>query len=250
MLTSPGIGADFEDQPDYDPWQPFNEAMFSFNHKVLDRWLMKPVATGWGKIMPETARRGVARVFENLEMPKRLVNNLLQGRPIGAGREVARFTVNTTIGLAGILDVASALHIEPSNADAGETLALYGVGPGPYLVLPTFPPLTVRDAIGRGIDSALDPIGYVLPFFANRAKAFVTSVNERSLNLKLYADVEESVIDLYSAARNGYLQRRRRVIARVYDERRQEWAWAFRPNPLEPSAPPMAASLERPKDPA
>jgi phospholipid-binding lipoprotein MlaA len=189
-------------------------------------------------------------VFENLEMPKRLVNNLLQGRPIGAGREVARFTVNTTIGLAGILDVASALHIEPSNADAGETLALYGVGPGPYLVLPTFPPLTVRDAIGRGIDSALDPIGYVLPFFANRAKAFVTSVNERSLNLKLYADVEESVIDLYSAARNGYLQRRRRVIARVYDERRQEWAWAFRPNPLEPSAPPMAASLERPKDPA
>jgi phospholipid-binding lipoprotein MlaA len=250
LLKTPEIGDDLEDTKDYDPWQPFNEAMFSFNQKVLDRWLMKPVATGWEKIMPAAARRSVGRVFDNLEMPRRVVNNLLQARPVGAGREVARFTVNTTIGVAGLFDVATLLHIKPSDADAGETLALYGAGPGPYLVLPTLPPLTVRDAIGRGIDGALDPIGYLLPFFANRAKAFVTAVNDRSLNLKLYADVEDSVIDLYSAARNGYLQRRRTVIARIVDERRQEWAWAFSPDPLEPSAPPMAASLVRPEDPA
>jgi phospholipid-binding lipoprotein MlaA len=242
LLKTPGVGDDLEDTKDYDPWQPFNEAMFSFNQKVLDRWLMKPVATGWGKVMPAAARRSVGRVFTNLEMPRRVVNNLLQARPVGAGREIARFTVNTTIGLAGLIDVATAFHIKPSNADAGETLALYGAGPGPYLVLPTFPPLTVRDAIGRGIDAALDPISYLLPFFANRAKSFVSAVNDRSLNLKLFADVEDSVIDLYSAARNGYLQRRRVVIARIVDERRQEWAWA--------SGPPMAASVERPKDPA
>lgn len=250
LLKTPEVGDDLAETEDYDPWQPFNEAMFSFNQKILDRWLMKPVATGWGKVVPAAARRSVARVFENLEMPRRVVNNLLQARPVGAGREVARFTVNTTIGVAGLFDVATLLHIQPSKADAGETLALYGAGPGPYLVLPTFPPLTVRDAIGRGIDSALDPISYLLPFFANRAKSFVSAVNDRSLNLKLYANVEDSVIDLYSAARNGYLQRRRMVIARVVHDRRQEWAWAFSPNPLEPSAPPMAASLERPKDPA
>jgi phospholipid-binding lipoprotein MlaA len=183
----------------------------------------------------------------NLEMPRRVVNNLLQVRPLGAGRELARFAVNTTIGIGGLLDVATPLHIEPSNADAGETLALYGAGPGPYLVLPTFPPLTVRDAVGRGIDGALDPLGYVLPFFANRAKSFVTAVNERSLNLKLYADVEDSVIDLYSAARNGYLQRRRTVIACIAGQRREEWAWAFE---SEQSERPMAASIERQRDPA
>ena len=248
-LLTADAGDDLDEAQDYDPWQPFNEKMFAFNHKVLDRFVMKPVATGWSKISPAAVRRGLARVFDNLEMPRKVVNNLLQGRPLGAGRELARFTVNSTIGLAGLLDVATEFHIDKSNADAGETLALYGAGPGPYLVLPTFPPLTVRDAIGRGIDGALDPIGYVLPFFANRAKSFAMALNERSLNLKLYSDVEGSVIDLYTAARNGYLQRRRTVIACVADQRRQEWAWARGSNPLAPGAPPVAASVERPKDP-
>jgi phospholipid-binding lipoprotein MlaA len=250
LLQTPDFGDDLDADPDYDPWQPFNEAMFAFNHRILDRWLIRPVASGWGAIMPAPARRSVARLFENLEMPRKVVNNLLQARPLGAGRELARFTVNSTVGVAGLFDVATRLRIAPSNADAGETLALYGAGPGPYLVLPTMPPLTVRDAIGRGIDAALDPLGYVLPFFAGRAKSFVTAVNQRSLNLRLYADVEDSVIDLYSAARNGYLQRRRTVIACAADQRQQEWAWAFRPSPLERGVPPVAAALERPRDPA
>src|SRR5262249_936473 len=218
------------------------------NHDVLDRYLIKPAATGWAKVAPEAARRSLARFFDNLDMPRRLVNNLLEARPLGAGRELARFTVNTTVGVAGLFDVASALHIEPSNADTGETLALYGVGAGPYLVLPTMPPLTVRDAIGRGVDGALDPIGYLLPFVANRAKSIVTAVNERSLNLKLYADVEDSVLDLYSAARNGYLQRRRRAVEVVAEDRRREWEWAWAdPPPVKPStAHSETGSLENP----
>lgn len=248
LLAPPSLEDETASLEDYDPWQPFNEAMFSFNHAVLDRWLMKPVATGWGKVAPAAARRSVARLFDNLEMPRKVVNNLLQVRPVGAGRELARFVVNSTVGVAGLFDVATRLHIAPSNADAGQTLALYGAGPGPYLVLPTFPPLTLRDAIGRGIDGALDPVGYVLPFFAGRAKAFASAVNERSLNLRLFADVEDSVIDLYSAARNGYLQRRRTVIACAADQREQEWAWAFPSSPLAP--PPIAASAARPRDPA
>jgi ABC-type transporter lipoprotein component MlaA len=226
LIEGDTLSDESEDEADYDPWQPFNERMFAFNHDVLDRYLIKPAATGWAKVAPEAARRSLSRLFDNLDMPRRLVNNLLEARPLGAGRELARFAVNTTVGVGGLFDVASALHIERSDADTGETLALYGVGAGPYLVLPTMPPLTVRDAIGRGVDGALDPISYVLPFIANRAKSILTAVNERSLNLKLYADVEDSVLDLYSAARNGYLQRRRKAVELAADERHREWAWA------------------------
>jgi ABC-type transporter lipoprotein component MlaA len=249
LIEGDTLSEESEEEADYDPWQPFNERMFAFNHDVLDRYLVKPAATGWAKVAPEAARRGLSRFFDNLDMPRRLVNNLLEARPLGAGRELARFAVNTTVGVGGLFDVASALHIERSDADTGETLALYGVGAGPYLVLPTMPPLTVRDAIGRGVDGALDPISYVLPFIGNRAKSIVTAVNERSLNLKLYADVEDSVLDLYSAARNGYLQRRRRTVELAADERRREWAWAgASPVQSEPQQTETASSksLENP----
>jgi phospholipid-binding lipoprotein MlaA len=233
-----------ETEADYDPWQPFNERMFAFNHDVLDKWLIKPAATGWSKVAPERVRRSFSHLFDNFDMPHRLVNNLLQARPIGAARELARFAVNTTVGIGGLFDVATALHIEPSDADAGQTLALYGFGPGPFLVLPTFPPLTVRDAIGRGIDGTLDPISYFLPFVANRAKSIVTAINERSLDLRLYADVEDSVLDLYSAARNGYLQRRRVVVQRALASREREWQVMFGSEPTmtaQPSGAPVVA---------
>jgi len=231
-----------EDAPDYDPWQPFNEAMFSFNHDVLDRWLVKPAATGWEKVVPLPARRAFARAIDNLDMPRRLVNNVLQLRPVGAGREIARFVVNTTAGVVGLFDVASLAHIDKSDADTGETLALYGVGAGPYLVLPTLAPATLRDAVGRVADGFLDPIGYFLPFVANRVKSVVTAVNERSLQLQLFANVEDSVLDLYSAARNGYLQRRRATILRAAEDRDDQWRWAFAP--AEPEAPVAVASVD------
>jgi len=244
LMEGAALSDESEDEADYDPWQPFNERMFSFNHDILDGWLVKPAAEGWAKISPEVARRSFSRLLTNLDMPRRFVNDLLQARPLGAGRELARFALNSTVGVGGLIDVASLMHIEPSDADAGETLALYGVAPGPYLVLPTMPPLTVRDAIGRGIDGALDPVSYFLPFVANRAKSIVTAINERSLNLKLFADVEDSVLDLYSAARNGYLQRRRAAIALAARERDQEWAWMEKPPAVEPQ-PQTASSGNR-----
>jgi phospholipid-binding lipoprotein MlaA len=244
LAESATLPDESEDEADYDPWHSFNENMFSFNHDVLDGYLVKPAAEGWAKICPDTARRSFARLINNLDMPRRLVNNLLEGRPLGAGRELARFAVNSTVGVAGLIDVASLMHIEPSEADFGETLAMYGVGTGPYLVLPTMPPLTVRDAIGRGVDGALDPVSYFLPFIANEAKSIVTAVNERSLNLKLFADVEDSVLDLYSAARNGYLQRRARAISLATQDQHEEWAWAHS-LPAAESAPQTAASASR-----
>src|SRR5262249_60392929 len=112
-----------------------------------------------------------------------------------------------------------------------------GAGPGHFVVRPAFPPLTARHAIGRGIDSAMDPISYVLPFVANRAKSIATAINERSLNLRLYADVEDSVLDLYSAARNGYLQRRRVVVQKALASREREWQLMFGPEPTMTAQP-------------
>jgi phospholipid-binding lipoprotein MlaA len=207
---------------DYDPWAPFNERMFTFNHDVLDRFLVRPAATGWDKVMPDPAQRGIGRAFDNLEMPRRLVNNLLQLRPRAAGGELARFLLNTTVGVVGFVDVAKlAFHLEKSDADMGQTFGVYGIGPGPYLVLPFLPPLTVRDGIGRGIDGALDPFGYFIPFIAGTAMNVVSTINERSLNLQLFANVEESILDLYSAVRNGYLQRRQSTIDERLAERRR-----------------------------
>ena len=223
-LRPPIADADQDLSDDYDPWQGFNERMFFFNHDILDRYLLKPVATGWSKVLPDCGKRGLDRAFDNLGMPKRLVNNLLQGRFRGAGRELARFGVNTTVGVVGFLDVARAqLHIEKSDADTGQTLGLYGFGPGPYLVLPTLAPLTVRDGIGYGVDGLMDPFDFVTPFFATMGASIVKQVNDRSLNLQVFQDVEDSVLDLYSAVRNGYLQRRRRSIEEADAARQAEW---------------------------
>jgi len=237
--------SELDEAADYDPWQPFNETMFSFNHDILDRWLVKPVATAWDTVVPRPARRAFGRAIDNLDMPRRLVNNVLQLRPLGAGREVGRFLVNSTVGVAGLFDVASSIDLEKSDADTGETLALYGLGAGPYLVLPTMAPSTVRDAIGTTADGMLDPLGFFLPFVANEVKSIVTAINERSLELQTFANVEESVLDLYSAARNGYLQRRRAVIARAVTEREEQMQWAF--GPPEPAEAPLAVAAAEPE---
>jgi phospholipid-binding lipoprotein MlaA len=223
-VTEDGV-SDIEEgaSEDYDPWHRFNEKMFSFNYDVLDRYVLKPVAKGWNRVLPDVGKRGLDRAFDNLGMPKRLVNNLLQGRFRGAGREVARFGVNTTIGVVGFLDVAKAqFHIDKSDADTGQTLGVYGFGPGPYLVLPTLQPLTVRDGIGYGVDGLLDPFGYFTPLLAATGMSVVKRVNTRSLNLQLFEDVEETALDLYSAVRNGYLQRRHRSIEEAIEARHGE----------------------------
>jgi phospholipid-binding lipoprotein MlaA len=196
---------------EYDPWEPFNEWTFAFNYK-LDRYVMKPAAKAWIWIVPEAARRSLGSAFQNLDTPRRLANNLLQRKFGGAAREVARFLLNSTVGVGSLFDVAKACGIGKSDEDMGQTLAVYGAGPGPYLVLPFLPPLTVRDGIGYGIDSFLSPWGYVFPFGARVGIRLASTVNERAESLQTFQDAEESTIDLYGAVRNGYLQRRRKAV--------------------------------------
>jgi phospholipid-binding lipoprotein MlaA len=196
---------------DYDPWEPFNQRTFAFNHG-LDRFVMKPVAKVWMHVLPDVARRSLGSAFQNLDTPRRLANNLLQRKFRGAAHEVERFVINSTIGLGALIDVAKRLGIETSDEDMGQTLGVYGIGPGPYLVLPLLPPLTVRDGIGLGVDGLLSPWTYAFPFAGRIAIRIASTVNERADNLETFEDVEEGTIDLYAAVRNGYLQRRRKAI--------------------------------------
>ncbi len=203
--------AQVQDQ-DYDPWERFNERMFNFNY-ALDRKVVKPAAAGWSKAVPEPLRKGLQNAVRNLGMPRRFVNNLLQLKVDGAVRELAGFLLNSTLGIAGLGDVARTEGIAPPDEeDTGQTLAVYGVKSGPYLVLPLFPPSTVRDTIGSTIDSLLDPLSLVMPLVGSVAKRVGTTVNDRSINLQLYEEVEASVLDLYSGVRNLHLQRRQRAI--------------------------------------
>jgi phospholipid-binding lipoprotein MlaA len=203
-----------DDTADYDPWQPFNERTFAFNYKVLDRYVMKPLGKAWDWLLPDAVQRHLDSAFENLNMPRRLVNHVLQGQPRAAGEEVGRFAVNTTVGLVGFFDVADRWGLHGSDADTGQTFGVWGIGPGPYLVVPFLPPLTVRDSIGRAVDGALDPIGYLVPvpLAVSVSTTAVRQVNERSLQPAVFENVEDTVIDLYSAVRNAYLQRRRGAV--------------------------------------
>jgi phospholipid-binding lipoprotein MlaA len=144
---------------------------------------------------------------------RRVVNNGLQLKFNGAATELARFTINSTIGVVGFFDVAKdAFGIEQRDEDTGQTFGVWGAGPGAYLVLPFLPPLTVRDGIGYAFDAAMTPYTYFIPWWGTLAGTATNMVNERSLNLDRFERVAESTVDLYGAVRNGYLQRRAAAI--------------------------------------
>ena len=197
------LGID-DDTEDYDPWEPFNEKMFAFNC-AIDIYVLRPVATGYNRIVLEGEKDAIHNMLENVAMPKRFINSLLQGKFEGAGRELARFMINTTFGLAGMADVAKyQFHIQESDEDGGKTLTYYGVGPGPYLVVPCLSPFTVRD--GFGYILSMDPINFFMPVLAVFGKATENAVNERAITLR-----DEGKADLrfddYSAIRHAYLTR-------------------------------------------
>jgi phospholipid-binding lipoprotein MlaA len=198
---APGID---DHTQDYDPWEPFNRKIFTLNY-ALDRYVLKPVATVYHSIVLPGEQEAIHNMFENVAMPKRFVNSLLQGKFQGAGRELARFLINTTLGVGGMADVAKyQFHIEESNEDGGKTLAHYGAGQGPYLILPFISPLTVRDAFGYLL--SMDPINFFVPVVAIVGKATQYAVNERARTLQSESS-EDVALDQYIAVRHEYLTR-------------------------------------------
>ena len=191
----------------WDPWEPFNEKTFSFNRQV-DRFVLKPVAKGYNAALPDFIRAGIANMFDNLDVTPRLVNNILQLKFDGAGRELARFAINSTVGIAGFFDVAGHFDIAKSDRDMGQTLGIYGIGNGPYLVVPFLHPFTVRDFVGFLFDQAMSPLDYFIPIGATIGMTATETVSERAATIDRFEGVEDSVIDLYGSVRDGYFQRR------------------------------------------
>jgi phospholipid-binding lipoprotein MlaA len=193
-----------------DPIEPVNRAIFAFNDKAYF-WVMKPVAQGYGAIVPEQARVCVRNFFSNLAMPIRLVNHLLQGKLRNTGTELLRFTINSTLGFAGLFDVARKdFHIERRDEDLGRTLGSYGLGHGVYIVLPLLGPSSLRDAISLAGDAFLDPVNYVDGVWTVLAiKAYKTE-NEVSLRIGDYEDLKKASVDPYAALRDAYIQHRGR----------------------------------------
>jgi phospholipid-binding lipoprotein MlaA len=210
QATAPAEG---EEPVEYDPWEPFNERMFEFNLD-LDKYVIKPVARVWDKVIPDEVKLMISRGFDNVRTAARIVNNLLQAKWSRAGTEAGRFLINTTLGFGGLWDIArQEFGIErPDAEDLGQTLGVWGLGPGPYLVLPFFAPSTVRDFIGRIADGFMNPVSWFTPFIGSIGLVVGDTINDRALNLELFQGFEETTIDFYSAVRNAYLSRRARQI--------------------------------------
>lgn len=194
----------------WDPWQPLNRRTFAFN-EFLDRWLLEPVATGWDAVVPDPAQRGVANFFANVNAPRRIANDLLQGKLDKAGNDFGRFAINTTFGLLGLFDPAGAEGIAPGDEDFGQTLGFWGAPAGPYLVLPLLGPSSPRDTAGLVVDTGMSPesyFSYFAPWYVSYPITGTREINRRSLVLETVRAEREAAFDFYSAVRSAYVQYR------------------------------------------
>jgi phospholipid-binding lipoprotein MlaA len=196
-----------------DPLEPINRAFFQFNDRFYF-WILKPVATGYRTIIPEDGRVGVRNFFSNVTTPVRLVNCLLQAKFKGAGNETVRFLVNTIFGLAGFLDTAKKdFEIKKQEADFGQTLGVWGIGPAFYINWPILGPSSLRDSVGYVGDLFLDPQNYLITSTpVNLAIKSYDQVNEASLTLGEYEDLKEAALDPYIALKDAFHQYRQKKI--------------------------------------
>ena len=194
-----------------DPWENWNRKVFAFNEN-LDQYLLKPVATGYAKVVPQFVRRSVDNVFGNAADAWSAVNNVLQGKWEPAFTDVVRFTTNSVIGFGGVLDIASEFGLEHHYEDFGQTLGRWGFGAGAYVVWPLIGPSTVRDSIGLPLDRAASP---ALLVNSGRLQGAITAlqiVNTRANLLGASRLLDDIALDKYTFLRDAYLQRRRSLV--------------------------------------
>lgn len=199
-----------------DPLETMNRGVFWFNDQ-LDIYALEPVARGWHWLMPDRVETCVSNFFANLRFPTTTLNNLLQGKVVNAGSNVGRFVVNTTVGVVGLFDPATDWGMPEHDEDFGQTLGVWGVPPGPYLVLPLFGPSNIRDGVGTVADSYTLVYPWLLPmlwpqafpWYSMTGAQVVRVVNARGQVLTEVEEIKAASVDYYSAVRDGYTQRRR-----------------------------------------
>jgi len=223
-----------------DPWEKMNRNIFAFNDG-FDAAVTRPLAELYAKL-PEDIRNCLSNAFANLRGPSTAINNTLQGKPLEGLSDLGRFAVNTTVGIVGCFDVASDLGLEMHREDFGQTLGVWGFGPGPYLVVPIFGASDVRDAVGIfGVEPFLD-LNFYIDYPTIEYTIFALRiVNERAELLPADRLVREAALDRYTFIRDGYLQRRRSLIydgnpPREPDEEEPEGDEPKAPAPTTPAA--------------
>jgi phospholipid-binding lipoprotein MlaA len=197
-----------------DPYESTNRKVFDFDNKVDDAVLL-PTAKAYVAVVPKPARDGLHNVLLNLDLPITFANDILQGNPASAAQTFARFTMNSTFGVGGLFDVASDAGIPPHEEDFGITLGKWGVGEGPYLVLPFLGPDPPRDATGQVVDIFLDPTTYISlrdHFWYSVARNGLEIIDLRSRNIGTLEGLERESIDYYASVRSLYRQHRNNVI--------------------------------------
>ncbi|RYG39160.1 MAG: VacJ family lipoprotein [Burkholderiales bacterium] len=190
-----------------DPWESWNRKVFAFNEK-LDANVLKPVATAYSEIVPAPVRTGIDNFFGNMGDAWSAVNLMLQGRFKSGIEQGMRFAVNSTIGLAGLLDVATEAGLEKNSQDFGKTLGQWGMGTGAYIVWPLFGPSSVRDSLALPIDWQASPTQLVNGTGDKAAVVVLNGVNTRSNFLRAGEMLEGIALDKYTFYRDAYLQRR------------------------------------------
>ena len=195
----------------HDPLEPLNRQVFKFND-ALDTAIVKPVAIAYRDHTPTPLRQGIGNVFNNLQDSWSVVNNLLQLKTDYAYDSLARVAINTLLGVGGVVDVASELGIERHTQDFGHTLGVWGVPPGPYLVLPILGPSSLRDALALSVDWQGDPLGQLPNESVRNAALLLRGLDTRAGLLKATSMLEEAALDRYTFARDAFLQNRRNNI--------------------------------------
>lgn len=229
-----------------DPWQGVNRGIYKFNEAV-DRSTLKPIAKGYRAITPQWFRTGTRNFFSNLKTPWTITNQLLQGKPRLMAQDTCRFVLNTIVGVGGVIDVAGKFELSAHDEDFGQTLAVWGVPSGPYLMLPFLGPSTIRDGFGRVPDYYSSPQRYAnIPWETSTALSVLELVQLRTTLLST-EDALGQAYDKYGLIRDAWLQRRQYLIYDgnppeepvVDDETEAEMEPAGETVPEEPTNPPV-----------
>jgi len=190
-----------------DPWEGWNRGVYKFN-KTLDSSIAKPLTQGYKAITPDIVETGISNMFSNLNDIPTMINNLLQGKVSDSFSDLGRFVINSTIGVVGLWDPASSMGLEKNDEDFGQTLGAWGVGDGPYMMIPILGPSTLRDIGAYPADSLIDPLNQIDHIPTRNQATFLELIDKRS-GLMQYESQLEDVIDEYAFVRDIYLQNRR-----------------------------------------